>query len=611
MFFLAFLLIFCISLPSLVFTFYIKDTEKGPAVGGTFTEGAVGAPRFINPLYAASNDVDRDLTELVFSGLMKYDKSGDVIYDLAKMVDVKNEGKEYDIHIKEEVFWHDGEKLTADDVIFTLEIIQNPDYKSSLRGNYIGIESEKINEYLVRFKIKEPYAGFKERLTLKIMPKHIWQDVSPQNFFLSNYNWQPVGSGPYKFESINQNSEGVITSLQLKRFNKYFGEKPYIPEINFLFFQSEKDLVGQIGSGQIDGFSLSEKHNVPRSFKEHSFSLPRYFAVFLNAKDSDLLAEKKVRQALNYGTDKGLLAEKFVLSEDEISDYYPFDPEKAEELLKSSGMEKKDDKWVKITKGKTAAFKSDLKEGSSGTEVIALQTCLAADPDVYPERKITGNFASQTKAAVIAFQEKYAKDILAPSGLKSGTGKVGPSTRAKLNEICSEPPKKTEVSLTLLTVEDPSLEKVAEEILRQWKELGISIEIETYPLSQLEKEFIKPREYEMLLFGQILSIIPDPFPFWHSSQIKDPGLNLSKYQSTKSDKLLEEARTVLDPEKREEKLQEFYEVLIEDAPAVFLYNPNYSYWVSEKINGVKTGIIVDPSKRFSDINEWYIATKRF
>ena len=608
--FLLFLLLFFISLPSLVVTFWIKDAETGPAVGGSFTEGMVGTPRFINPVYAAGNDADRDLAELVFSGLMKYGENGEIIYDLAKTIEVKEGGREYDVYLKEKIFWHDGKSLTADDVIFTIETIQNPDYKSPLRGNYIGIEAEKKHDHMLTLKIAEPYAGFKERLTLKIIPKHIWQDVSPQNFFLSNYNLQPIGSGPYKFKDLAQNREGAITSLQLVRFNKYFAEGPYISEINFRFFPSEKELIKEASAGRIDAFSLSETASSPRGFKEYSFSLNRYFAIFLNIKESDFLKEKTIRQALNYGTDKQSLVEKFLAGKGEAFDHYPFDKEKAAELLEASGLEKRNGKLIKITRGRTANFISDLKEGSRGAEVTALQTCLAADPEVYPQGIVSGNFGSQTKAAVIAFQEKYRQEILAPAGLKSGTGTVGPSTRTKLNEICSEPATETEVSFKLLTVQDPVLEKVAEEISSQWQELGITLKIETYPISQLEKDFIKPREYEMLLFGQMLSIIQDPFPFWHSSQIKDPGLNLSKYESTKANRLLDDARKILDQEEREEKLQEFQAVLIEDAPAVFLYNPSYLYRASQNIAGIKEGLVADPSKRFSNINEWYINTKR-
>jgi len=631
--FLVFLGIFTVSFFSLIVTLYVKNTEVQPAVGGKYTEGVVGSPRFINPIYAASNDVDRDLVEIIFSGLTKYDSEGQIVPDLAKEIKVKDEGRVYEVYLKENVLWHDGEKLTADDVIFTLKTIQNPDYKSPLRGNYLGVEVEKINDYLIYFKLKNPYAGFKERLTFKILPQHIWQDISPQNFLLTNRNLKPVGTGPYRFKDLTQNSQGLITSLKLVRFNKYFetkSPKPYLSEINFIFFESEEKLAEAARGGEVDGFSLSspEYYGLFKEtpFKEYSFHLPRYFAVFFNPDQSKYLAEEEIRKALNYGANKKELVQKILLQKGEIVDSpilprifeyadpqqtYSFNPQKAEELIQKAGFEKKDGEWVEVTREiNITEFSRDLRQGSKGREVTALQTCLAKDPKIYPEGKITGYFGPKTKEAVINFQEKYSEDILDPWGFKSGTGIVGKTTREKLNEVCLQPTKKTSLEFTLLTVDDPILKKVAETLKEQWQEIGIGLEIKTYPISQLEKDFIKPRKYEMLLLGEVLGIIPDPFPFWHSSQIKDPGLNLAKYENSEVDKLLEEARTTLDSEIRIKNLQEFQDILIADAPCLFLYTPDYLYWISPKIKGLQPKIIADPSQRLSNIEEWYVKTKR-
>ena len=200
---------------------------------------------------------------------------------------------------------------------------------------------------------------------------------------------------------------------------------------------------------------------------------------------------------------------------------------------------------------------------------------------------------------------------MTPSGLTQGTGTVGKSTRAKLNEICSQPPKETPLNFSLVTVDDPILKGVASLIKKQWEAAGIGVEITTYPVSQLTQDFIKPRNYEMLLFGEVLGEIPDPFPFWHSSQVKDPGLNLAKYENKKADALLETARVSLDETTRAEKYQDFQNILIADAPGVFLYRPDYVYFVDKKIKGgLETDMIVDPSERFANIENWYTNQER-
>ena len=623
--FFIFLSLFWSSAISLATIIYFENTEIRPAVGGRYIEGMVGSPRFINPIYANS-DVDRALVEIIFSGLFKYDGQGQIVPDLAKeMPKISEDGQIYEVSLRENLFWHDGQPLTADDVIFTIQTIQNPDFKSPLRGKYLGIEVEKIDDLTVQFKLRKPYSGFLERLTFKIIPKHIWQDLSPQNFVLSKYNLRPVGSGPYQFKKLRQDHTGRIVSLDLKRFDR----EAYISEISFHFFETEEALIEAARAGKIDGFSIHSPAYVElfqkNDFNKYSLSLPRYFAIFFNPDKSKFLAQKEIRKALNYGTNKTEIIETVLLGRAKVVDspilpeiygyeapvkIYEFNPEKAQTLFKRAGLEKKEGRWVKITRERFIEFKSDLKLGSRGPEVRALQKCLAKDPQIYPEGRITGYFGPKTKAAVIRFQEKYAEDILEPWGFTRGTGLVGKTTRAKLNEVCFEPPKETPLKFSLITVEDPVLKEVASQIKEQWKNIGVEIEIITYPISQLEREIIKPRNYEMLLFGNVLSLIPDPFPFWHSSQIKDPGLNLAKYENKTVDRLLERARVSLDPEVRAQKYQEFQNILISEAPAVFLYRPDYIYFLSKKVKGFDTEIIADPSKRFTEIDNWFIKTKR-
>jgi peptide/nickel transport system substrate-binding protein len=126
----------------------------------------------------------------------------------------------------------------------------------------------------------------------------------------------------------------------------------------------------------------------------------------------------------------------------------------------------------------------------------------------------------------------------------------------------------------------------------------------------LEKNIIKTRNYEAILFGEALGLIPDPFPFWDSLQIKDPGLNLAVYENEDVDELLENARQSLDKTERTENLEEFQDILIADAPAVFLYNPKYIYFISDEIKGVNEKTITDHSKIFSNMENWYKKTKR-
>ena len=630
--FFLLLFLFLASSVFLLTNFYINNTDKVAAEGGRYTEGLISSPRFINPVYSPAYDVDRDLVELIYSGLMKYNAKGEIVTDLAERYEILQEGRVFEFYLKENLLWQDTKPLTADDIVFTIKAIQNPTLKSPIRANWLGVTVEKISDLGIRFELKNPSAVFLENATVKILPKHIWEDVAYQNFPLSVYNLQPVGSGPYKLKDFSQDGQGNIKSLELVTNPTYSGPRPNIPKITFLFFENEDKLIKAFNSGKVQGISLYSPQKYQevkeKGYLEYRLSLPRYFAAFFNPAESKILEEKKVREALSYGTDKeeiiekalaghGLKVDSPILPEiygfEALSENYSFDQELASQILEEAGYLKGDDgirsKFVKKTP--SFQFSSNLQKGSKGSEVTELQKCLAKDPAVYPEAEITGNFGSKTEIAVISFQEKYAKDILTPYGLISGTGKVYKSTRTKLNEICNPTIEETlYLSFTLKTVDQPTLKAVADILKEQWQKIGVNLKIETFSTSKLEEDVIKPRDYEMLLFGEVLGTVPDPFPFWHSSQIKNPGLNLAGYENSECDKLLERARQTLDGEERKEALESFQNIIVGDLPALFLYSPDYLYLVTDRIKGIEEGLIADPSKRFAEAENWYIKTKR-
>ena len=133
---LTFAFIILGSIIAIPFTSFYHFTSAVPNHGGSFTEGMVGEPRQINPLLSQTNDVDRDLSALIYSGLMKYNEDGKLIPDLAKSYEVSSDGLNYTLYLRDNAFWHDGRPVTADDIVFTIETAQNADYGSLQRGNW-------------------------------------------------------------------------------------------------------------------------------------------------------------------------------------------------------------------------------------------------------------------------------------------------------------------------------------------------------------------------------------------------------------------------------------------------------------------------------------------
>ena len=251
---------FTLAISSFVFlsaSFYISHTKIVPATGGTFVEGVMGQPRFINPLYGETNDTDRTLISLIFSGLMTYDNSGKIVKDLVDNYKISDDGKTYTFTLKDNILWHDRIPLTADDVIFTIQTIQNSDYKSPLRANWVDVDAKKLSDKSFSFTLKQPYNSFLENCTVKIIPSHIWKNIAPENFTLSLYNLQPVGSGPFAFKNLTQTNAGFIETLNLQSNRRYHNKASFISNISFKFFEKTEDLVRAANARKVDGFSFS------------------------------------------------------------------------------------------------------------------------------------------------------------------------------------------------------------------------------------------------------------------------------------------------------------------------------------------------------------------
>jgi len=524
---------------SIPVTSYYHATVPEPDYGGSFSEGVLGEPRLINPLLAQANDADRDLTSLIFAGIMKYNEDGKLIPDLAKSApEISTDGLSYTIYLKENATWHDGNKITADDVIFTIQTAQNPDYVSSQRVSWQGVEVERVNDYTIRFRLKNKYAQFANNLTMGIMPKHLWQFVKPINFSLSELNVKPIGSGPFKFKKLKKNRAGRIDSYELEANDAYVNGRPYIDTVVIRFYNSEDETIDAYNRNEIQNIGFISGQNLSKvKYRQRltieELKLPRYFAAFFNQNESNILANKNVRLALNHATDRNAIIAN---------------------ILGNKGM----------------AINSPMVSG-----ILDINSNVATYP----------------------FDVEKAKEILKADGW--GT----PDSNGILTK------KDARLTLKITTSTWPELIDVANVLKDQWRAAGVEVTVEALPISQLQ-QVIKDREYQILLFGEILNIDPDPFSLWHSSQKNDPGLNLALYENKTADKILEEARQTINPLERMKKYDDFQKIVIDDVPAVFLYSPYYLYVQNKSIQGFKTSLISMPSDRFSNVENWYVETHR-
>ena len=253
--------IFIISGLTLIYQINKSFLVEVPDYGGSITEGIVGLPRFINPILAIS-DADRDLTSLVYSGLMKATPDGKLIPDLAKEYTVSEDGLSYTFTIKEDAVFHDGTPVTSDDVEFTIQKAQDTLLKSPRRSNWDSVKVRKGDDHTITFILKQPYSPFIQNTTIGILPKHIWKNVDNESFPFSTFNTKPVGSGPYRVSSVSTNSSGLPTEYTLESFKKYTLGKPYISTLTLKFYTNETSVLDAFENSDIESVSGVSPQNV-------------------------------------------------------------------------------------------------------------------------------------------------------------------------------------------------------------------------------------------------------------------------------------------------------------------------------------------------------------
>ncbi|MEN9338312.1 MAG: hypothetical protein RI945_37, partial [Candidatus Parcubacteria bacterium] len=283
-----------------------------PTFGGTLKEGVVGVSRYVNPVLASS-DTDKDLSRLVYSGLVKKDTGGELVNDLANNIEESEDNLTFTVTIKENAKFHDGEKVRSEDVIFTLSKIQDKNINSPLAIDFEGVEAESLDENTVVFHLKRPYIHFRESLTFGILPKHLWNNVSQEEFSLSDKNINPIGSGPYEVRRVVKDGS-LAKRYELVSYKKYVNGRPYIDNVEISVYQNEKDLFSAFKKGDIDSTAYLNPNSLEKlgTEKENILvsELPNLFSLSFNPIKNKDLSNSFIRSSLEMAINKDELISK-------------------------------------------------------------------------------------------------------------------------------------------------------------------------------------------------------------------------------------------------------------------------------------------------------------
>ncbi len=558
-----------VSASVLVWVSYAKGTYVIPASGGAYTEGLVGSPHYINPLFLQNNDVDRDLSSLLYSSLIRYDQHREPVGDLADHYDVSADGKIYTFVLRSGVRWHDGESFSADDVLYTFGKIQDPSLKSPLYVSFKDVKIEKKDERTITFTLAKPFAPFLDLMTVGILPGHIWKDIPNEQIPLAAYNLKPIGTGPWKFKTLQKEKDGSIISYTVGTNESYYGDVPLMEKMTFKFYSDTDTAVQALKNRNVQGISFLPRELRDRLKKDselayYNFHLPQYTVLFYNPDKKQDLASKHVRQALAHAIDK----DRIVSS---------------------------------VLGGEGSVIGGPILPGFIGYD----DSLKSPSFDLSQAAKILTDNGWKKNESGAWYQEKTVKERKTVTTI----GKRG----NKISKVVTQSVVKASqpLSLTIVTADQDELVKTARIVEEGWKALGVIVDVQITDPATIKQEVIDPRAYEVFVYGEIIGSDPDLYPFWHSSQVRAPGLNLAGYVNTTTDKLLEEARITTDKQKRSDMYKKFQKILVEETPAVFLVNPSYNYVVEKKVKGITDNkYIVYPSDRFVDASQWHVNEQR-
>ncbi len=638
--------------------FFTDHSISAPEKGGVYKEGVLGnvSDMVLNPLYVygkRDKSFESDVTSLVFAGLMRFDTNSGKTVDYIATHTLSSDKKTYTFRLKEGLRWHDGADVTIDDVFYTFNtVIKSKDFHNDvLQKAFKDVEIKKISDREISFTIQYPYKYFLTNFTVGILPKHILQDVPVAELEYNDFSKNPIGNGPYKFETLTESKKGVF-KLSLLAFENSSLFSPYISEIQFYIYSRRNALSLAVDSlNGIRPFLKIDKDKfvIPEKFSVKEYNLPQYSALFFNMKKSifDGNRGRNIRLAMQLATDKEGILKHIIdgvridtpLLESDNSDWVnQFDLVKARGALKDVGY------FLPSSKPKTFVPKGS--ETPYITFPTLKNTFEAKRSDYDKVFTIKGKFPLKIEKTKIFIDDKFLREEEKPTMARTwsfdidfndtfndGTHEIrvefwnfdGELEKEDAISVYLQPileekksqnqkyeiredKKGKKLQLTLVTADKPYYYKeVANYLKEDYGKIGIDLNIKVLNMDAF-LDRVKHREYDILLYGQSLGYNLDIYEFFHESQVgKD---NLSDYKNPVASVLIEEIRRSHISDVRAAKMQKLREVFKQDIPAVFLFSPTYLYCFDSDLKGLNINRVGSHKDRFSNITNAYMLERR-
>jgi peptide/nickel transport system substrate-binding protein len=532
-----------------------QPAGERPAQQRVLREGVMGQVRTLDPLFTTTQP-ERDIDALLFRGLTRLGADGTIVPDLASNWGVGQNGRVYTFVLRDDARWHDGVAVTADDVVFTIRTLQHPRYMGAAGAAWRGITVERVDRMTVRFRLPAAPGGFLLLAEQPIVPSHLLSGTPIDQLSASGFGQQPVGSGPYRLESLGPAGAELVAVSPTDEgtpapANPLAGAapspannppRPAIARYRFRFFTDSTSLASAFRAREIDavgGLTLETISSLVGDPGVTVIAYPRTVltTVLLNlrAQLTTAFRDARVRRAMLMALDRKRMVD---------------------ELLHGLGR-------LANTPISPASFAYDRKAAGS----------VPYDPD------------------------GAAKLLRAAGWKKVTTGWLRPKTKRPLEfELSAFEPTANRLAYA-----------VAQHVATDWAALGIKVTLKTYSSEDLVQKQLLPGRYLSSVVDVNLGLDPDLFPLLASAQALAGGTNLSGYQSRQLDTLLQSARVYASGARRKARFAALQQRLTAELPILPLFFTDYVFVVRSTLVGPTPREIASPQDRYWDVLTWRLA----
>jgi peptide/nickel transport system substrate-binding protein len=474
-------------------------------LAGTLQLSISSSPARINPLLA-TDSASSEVADYLFNGLLKFDKNGTIVGDLAEKFFFEN-NTTLIFELRKGVKWHDGEAFDAEDVVYTYQLLHSPKLVTPYKDDFKYVKDvERLSSHRLRITYTQPYFKALSIWMMGVLPEHLWSKVKDP--MTTPLNKLPVGTGPYKLTKAFKVNERIV----LEANPDYFIHPPRIEKINLHYIGDPATQFITLKAKELDigGLDpLQVERQLDKGFRSYYrlIEQPSHSYTYLgfNLRKS-VFQDRRVREAIAYAIDREEIIDLLFFSHGTIchgpfmpgSDVYPkdlkphsYDPEKSKKLLRELGYG--------------------------------------------PERPLHFEVVTNT----------------------------GNDTRINAAQI----------------------------IQHQLRKVGIEMKIRTMEWQAFLNTVVMPHNFEAVLMGWSLSLIPDAYSIWHSDGDRKGGFNFIGYHNPEVDRLIVESEKIVDPEQFAKSYQKLFRQIVDDYPYIFLYIPNSITAVNRKIEGIVPSII--------------------